>query len=191
MGLALAVGDQAMNFFSVKKVNQAIYEKIENSSAWFQTHLRPNDNVISQAHHLMCVYVYSKAYFHPWRSPGNEPGYSVNEFEDLKFAMSKSPGDFYFFDVRSPETKDRPSRRIPFFDDARIEKIQVQAPDDFSVRVFFLDPIRNFLPQKTWVWLGSPDLEFDFYRGPARDGKWFTHEVAATYTIFKISRLAD
>jgi hypothetical protein len=51
----------------------------------------------------------------------------------------------------------------------------------------FFDPVRLLLPTTVATWPGPPDLEFDFYRGPALSGQPFLREVAADYLFYKMT----
>ncbi len=51
----------------------------------------------------------------------------------------------------------------------------------------FMDPLRAYTPRPFISFLGPPDLENDFYRGPARDGRPFLREVYAEYHLYKVT----
>ena len=49
-----------------------------------------------------------------------------------------------------------------------------------------MDPLKCLIPIRNTPWPGSPDLEYDYYRGPALDGAPFMREVAAAYHLYEI-----
>lgn len=50
----------------------------------------------------------------------------------------------------------------------------------------FLDPFKAWIPREYVSFLGPPDLENDFYRGPSRTGRPFVREVYADYHLYEV-----
>ncbi len=186
--LAITFTDQIANVHSVRKVTKDMYDEIDRLGNWMKANIAPKDNVISQAHHLACVFVRSGFYFEPWTAPGDFFGRrkSLITADEIKGVMASQPGSFYLLNVDMVDTRAREPRILPLLHDRRVKTKSLGQIGQLTTRFPFFDPLRNFLPQIAWNWTGSPDLEYDFYRGPSMDGRWFKSEVSAVYTMHKV-----
>jgi hypothetical protein len=68
-----------------------------------------------------------------------------------------------------------------------IEKEDLGVVHETIARYPFLDPLRDLIPREYVPFLGAPDLDNDFYRGRARDGRWFSYEVGAEYHLYRVT----
>jgi len=191
--VAVAVTDHAMNIYSVRQVTRDIYGTIISIARWFQREVPKGTVVISNAHHLEDIRLYSRGHIDPWASVGGIPDKSrwLHGPEDYRrFLDERRNGKpVFLLDVRLPELSEQRGRervfrevRDPIFAIKMIGKIASVAS-----RYPFVDPLRVFLPTKVAAWPGPPDLEFDFYRGPSLDGLLFTQEVAADYVLYRVT----
>ena len=58
--------------------------------------------------------------------------------------------------------------------------------DRVSYKYPVVDPLKLLIPTRNMTWPCSPDLEFDYYRGPALDGTPWMREVAVSYHFSKV-----
>lgn len=109
---------------------------------------------------------------------------------DLQKMLDERAGrDIYLFDVdiKKPSGQRGADRVLFYVRDKNVEMADLGILHKTQSRYPFLDPLKYLIPIKEITWPGPPDLEFDFYRGPAMNGTAFTREVFAQYHLYKIT----
>jgi hypothetical protein len=183
----------ATNIFNVRKGTRHIYSAIFRLSEYFSENLPANSIVISNIHHLEDIRYYSNGHFDPWSAPGaifNKKKWIGHTPADLqKFIIEHSDDEIYFLDGRKVRFKGQlgGSRGHSFADKGMIETKSFGIIDKVSFVYPYFDPLRTLLPVSNTEWIGPPDLEFDFYRGPAIDGAIMFREIAINYFFYKVT----
>jgi hypothetical protein len=190
--VTVAALDNALNIYAVRHVTRDIYSQIMSLAGWFEGAVPKGTVVISNAHHLEDIRLYSRGHIDPWAAVGGIPDKSRWLYEPKDYARFFDPNfrrAVLLLDVRKPKlTGQRGRERVfrevlhPVFDMETIGKIARVAS-----RYFFLDPLRLILPTNVSAWAGPPDLEFDFYRGPSLKKFPFRREVAVDYYLYRMT----
>ncbi len=190
--VTVAVLDHAVNIYTVRHVTQDIYGTIISLARWFQQEVPKGTVVISNAHHLEDIRVYSNGHIDPWAAVGGIPDrtkwlYGPDDYR--RFFNSNQRQPVLLLDVRKPKLAGQRGRervlrevRDPIFAIEKVGKIAT-----VSSSYFFCDPLRHLLPTSVTAWMGPPDLEFDFYRGPRLKRFPFMRQVAADYYLYRIT----
>ena len=190
--IIMILADHALNVYAVRMVTDDIYKGITFSANWFIRNVPNGTPVVTNAHHLEDVRFYSGGHIDPWGAPGGIPDQRkwMNNPSDLQNLLddSRQKGkEVYFFDVEIEETPGQRGlgRRLFYVKDRNVEMEDLGIVYTIQARYPFLDPLKYLIPVGQMTWPGPPDLEFDFYRGPALDGTPFYREVHARYHLYK------
>lgn len=189
---AVTVADHAVNIFAVRQATREIYGTITSLAGRFSAELPQNVIIISNAHHIEDIRFYSRGHIDPWMAGGGMPDKSrwLQNTDALQRQLDSWHGRaVYFLDVRLPRSEgQRGAGRAHFFvrdEVAPMEPLGKIAATHYTYP--FFDPLRLLLPTTVAIWPGPPDLEFDFYRGPALSGEPFLREVAVDYWLYKVT----
>jgi hypothetical protein len=190
--LTMILMDQSLNVYAVRKVTRDMYQGITTAASWFVENVPQGTPVITNAHHLEDIRFYSNGHIEPWGAPGGIPDqrkwmHDVADLQNLLDASKQKGRDVYFFDVEIRETPGQRGlgRRLFYVRDQNVEMEDLGILYTIKPRYLFLDPLKHLIPMGQITWPGPPDLEFDFYRGPALDGMPFHREVYARYHLYK------
>jgi hypothetical protein len=189
---AIAIADHAVNIFSVRQATREIYGTIMSLADRFSVELPKNSIIISNAHHIEDIRFYSRGHIDPWVAGGGMPDKSrwLTNVDSLQRQLTNWNGRaVYFLDVRLPKNEDqRGADRFHSF--VRDDVVPMTPLGKIAATRYtypFFDPLRLLLSTKVAIWPGPPDLEFDFYRGPALSGDLFQREVAVDYMLYKVT----
>ena len=190
--LLITITDHAVNIFSVRQATREIYGTIMSLADRFSIELPKDAIIISNAHHVEDIRFYSHGHIDPWMAGGGMPDRSrwLTSAADLQRVLESWRGRVvYILDIRLPRTEGQRGRdRVHFF--VRDEVVAMQPLGKIAATHYtypFFDPMRLLLPTEVATWPGPPDLEFDFYRGPALSGEPFLREVAVDYMLYKVT----
>jgi hypothetical protein len=191
----LASTDQATNLWSVRNATRVIYSEIGSLAKKF-LEFPPGTIVVGNAHHLEDIRFYSHGQIDPWGFPGGIPDQrhwlrSFPEYERL--VSSNRNRTILLLDAHLPAiggqrgagrvSQALSDHQVLFDDLGQIGTVRYTYP--------FIDPFRFLLPVSVSTWPGPPDLEFDFYRGPALSGEPFLREVALDYHLYRVTELVS
>lgn len=190
--LVIVVADHAVNIFSVRQATREIYTSIISLADKFAAELPQNTIIISNAHHVEDIRLYSHGHIDAWNAGGGIPDQSkwLRDADVLQQQLKNWGGrDVYFLDMRLPRKEgQRGAGRVHFF--VRDEVVPMKSLGKIATTRYtypFFDPLRFLLPTEVATWPGPPDLEFDFYRGYALSGEPFMREVALDYMFYKVT----
>jgi hypothetical protein len=191
-GLVLiVVSDHALNPFIVRAATRDCYAAIGRVTATCTREMPEGSILLSNAHHAadVCLLVHGRfALNYTVMSSGRID--LLIDCPAALYALRKSAGDKRIFclDVSLPRRRGQPGGdRIHWVvRDRPVELCDLGAIDRVSYRYAFVDPLKLLIPIRNTPWPGSPDLEYDYYRGPALDGTPFVREVAASYHLFEV-----
>jgi hypothetical protein len=195
--LLVPLGDQAINIYAVRHVTDSIYAGIRRQAAWFTEHTPSGTVVMCNAHHIEDIRYYSRGHIDLWATAGGIPDHShwIPGPNELAVKLRDLKAPLYCLDARL--TADDHQRGAPrqnwVVRDEALDLEPVRA-ERTRCRYPFIDPLRLLLPTKSLCWPGPPDLEFDFYRGPARGRtrmrQQFEFEVSLEYRLYAVKNLA-
>lgn len=190
--LVITVADHAVNIFAVRQATREIYGTIISLADRFSAELPRNAIIVSNAHHIEDIRFYSHGHIDPWNAGGGMPDKSrwLVDAAALQRQLESWRGRVvYFLDVHLPRSEgQRGVNRVHFF--VRDEVVPMVSLGKIAATHYiypFFDPVRLLLPPTVATWPGPPDLEFDFYRGPALSGEPFLREVAVDYMLYKVT----
>jgi hypothetical protein len=189
--IAVSVLDHGVNIFSVRGASLEIYRSINSIAKYFIAKLPARSIVISNAQHLEDIRFYSKNHIDPWAYPGGIPDrrqwlYNADDLQRL--VDNNKYRQIYLLDARRERTKGQRDPRVLGFVRDQIIDMEPQGLIVSTSYVYpFFDPLRLLLPTFVATWPGPPDLEFDFYRGPALSDKPFLREVAVDYYLYRVT----
>ena len=190
VAMTVVLMDHAASFYAVRGATGAIYASIHRLAVWFQTQTPAGTVVICNAHHIEDVRYYCHGHIDLLATaPGViDRNRWVHTPELLRAALRARPGrDVYLLDARLPVSGgQRGADRAHYILAERLLPVGEPIPVE-GVRFVYpiFDPLRLLTPLKTMNWPGPPDLEFDFYRGPALSGRWMVREIALDYVLVK------
>jgi hypothetical protein len=188
----VALADHALNVYGSYRVIAASNRTIAAVGRWFRENVPPDAAVIGNALHLEDIRLASGGHFtgywtvtagipHPTRALPDPA--ALARF--LRENHGKRP--VYFLDIDYPYTADKVGYHAHQYvrkHSVAVEKVgMVRA---LRVRYPYLDPFKALVPRHLISFLGSPDLENDYYRGPAQDGTPFLREVYAEYHVYRV-----
>src|SRR5262249_14883754 len=163
-----------------RNATRTIYSEIDSLAKNFSGY-PVGTIVVGNAHHLEDIRFYSHGQIDPWGFPGGIPDqrHWLRTFPEYEQLVNSNPNrTILLLDARLPEASgQRGAGRLSqalldhqvLFDDlGQIGSVRYTYP--------FIDPFRFLLPVSVSTWPGPPDLEFDFYRGPALSGEPFLRE---------------
>jgi hypothetical protein len=190
--LSMILLDHALNVYAVRKVTGDIYKGVTTTANWFVENVPEGTPVITNAHHLEDVRFFSDGHIEPWGAPGGIPDqrkwmHNPSDLQKLLDDSRQRNRDVYFFEVEIMETPGQRGlgRRLFYVRDKNVKMEDLGILHTIQARYLFLDPLKYLIPMGQITWPGPPDLEFDFYRGPALDGTPFCREVYAKYHLYK------
>ncbi|MFO0928150.1 MAG: hypothetical protein U0736_14115 [Gemmataceae bacterium] len=189
--LALAVTDHGLNPFVVRSFTRRSYATIARLTRRCEAEMKPGAVVLANPHHAWELRFLTKgklSCFFTAMTSGNRP-MLVPDPPTLQ-AMIDRAGDagVYLLDARLPVTDGQPGcDRIHWIvRDRVIDLLHYGEVAKLSFRYPVLDPLKWLLPIEVTSFPGSPDLEFDYYRGPALDGARGVREVAVGSHLYKV-----
>jgi hypothetical protein len=189
--LALVTGDHALNLYGSCKVVRGMNDGIKHVAEWFKSNAPPKSIVISNAGHTVDIIYYSLFYFDvywvqpipfPYADSGKTADMGVMEKMILDEAGKRR---IYFLDINYDFIPGKEhyhghkyirGRKFPVKKLGRVWTTRVYYP--------FLDPLKHFIPRAYISFMSAPDLENDFYTGPAQDGSLFLREFHANYDVY-------
>jgi hypothetical protein len=190
--LVVVVFDHAINIVSTRQVTREMYKIIILLADKFKEELPAGTVIVSNAHHIEDIRFYSRGHIDPWNSGGAIPDRSHWLRGDAKALQAQLHNwrgrDVYFLDMRLPRIQGQrgQSRIHSFVRDQIVDMEDLGQIASMRYSYPFFDPLRFLLPLVVEKWPGPPDLEFDYYRGPALSGALFMSEVALDYFFYKV-----
>jgi hypothetical protein len=189
--LLVALADMALNAFVVRGVTRECYRVIGQVAEVCRREMPEGSILLGNAHHTRDVKLLCRGridcYFTALTS-GEFPRW-INDRSDLRELLRKAEGkDIFCLDARLPDARDqRGADRahwvvadgvLPLHSYGKVCRVSFKYP--------VVDPLKLLLPTRNVAWPGSPDLEFDYYRGPAGGGRWWLRKVAVDYYFYKV-----
>ena len=192
IALAVATADHLLNPIASYHVVHSINQGISQTALWFRSNVPPDSVIISNALHAEDIRLFSDGHFKVyWTVQSGIPRNSdaVSEPKQLENLLRVESGrrDVYFLDVNFDYTPDKVHYHShKYVHGSVVDRKDLGVIHRTSARYPFIDPIKAWVSRPYVSFLGPPDLENDFYRGPARNGAYFMREVYAEYHVYKV-----
>lgn len=186
------LADHAHNLWIVRQATRHCYSAIRHVADVFSENVPPGSYVIANAHHLIDINLHSGGLLSTYFTArtGNADERFVLDSEMLENLLAQAgEADVYCLDVRRPVEEHQlgPDRLHHV---VRHHLVDME-PHGTIARVSYaytvIDPLKLLLPMQNVAWPTSPDLEFDFYRGPALEGTAWQREIAAEYRLYHVT----
>lgn len=190
--LAVAVGDQFLNYPASLNVQKHLVEANQTVADWIVGHTPRNSVVVSDFYNFADMYYYSGNYFDPFESVENNPFgpvRTIHHNEQMQKLLADNfklrdilflQGEHNFFDwqrgYRSHKWVNNPPGTI------RMMK-------EFQTKIYYyyLDPFKYFVPRNFVSFPGYMDWSNDYYFN--NDKTPFRRVVDVTYRIFKLENI--
>ena len=192
--IAVSIADHALNLYGSYKAVNGISDGIRSVSHWVRKHIPKDSIIVTNALHLEDIRFYADDWARMFYTvqggiARDEAGVTAQP-EALEKLLKQNCGkhDVYFVDVDFDYTSDK----VNYHSHKYIRSNSV-AIEDLGVihitqmRYPYLDPFKACISRPYISFLGPPDLENDFYRGPAQDGTPFMREVYAEYHVYRVT----
>ena len=187
--LALAIGDQGLNYQASLSVQQRLVVANQALADWITKQTDRNSIVISNFYNYTDVYYYSGNYFDPFESVENNPlgpTRTVHHDKQMQDLLADNwtlrdiyflQGDHDFFDWQRGYHSHKWVNNPP----GKIRKLK-----EFPVKAYYyyIDPLKYFIPRNFVSFLGYMDWSTDYYFD--NDKLPFRRLVDVTYRIFKL-----
>jgi hypothetical protein len=189
--VAVAIADHSLNPYNSYRVVQSINQGIMKMAAWFSSHVPAGSIVVANTLHAEDIRLFSNDHIKVFWTvragiPRDED--AVDEPSALEELLkdNHTKRDVYFLDVDfnyALEKLDYHSHK--YVRNRSVDMSEIGLAHTTQVRYPFIDPLKIWVPRSYIAFLGAPDLENDFYRGPAQNGAPFMREVYAEYYVYK------
>ncbi len=188
--LALIVVDHVWNAYIVRYATRRCQATMRAVASKLKE-LPPDSLVLCNAHHIADIQLFARGHFrflYTVKSSG-VPEEIVKSPEKLEEVLAEhGDTDIYCLDVRIPEPKDQIGNdRQHWIVRYRSLDMESLGHLDLSCKYRFIDPLRVLIPTRNIQWPFSPDLQFNYYIGPALDGSIGFHEIAVCYHLYKVT----
>jgi hypothetical protein len=189
--LLVVVADHALNPFVVRGATRECYEAIDRLAARCTREIPEGSILLSNAHHAVDVRLRCRGRLSVYYSAmtSGRRDLMVDTPAALDALRGREEGmKVYCLDVRLPRLQGQLGwdRTHWVVRDRPVELRDLGTIDRVSYRYPVLDPLKLLTPIRNATWPGSPDLEFDYYRGPSLDGTPWLREVAVSYHLFEV-----
>lgn len=190
--VGIAVCDHALNPLVVRAFTRRSYATIARLSRFCAGELPRGAALVANPHHAREV---------RWQTRGQVSCFFTSMTSGDRHLLVHDPATLqalidrsgaagvYCLDARLPSTDNQPGcDRIHWIvRDRVVDLLHYGEVARVSFRYPVLDPLKWLLPTRVTSFPGSPDLEFDYYRGPALDGTRGWREVAVNYHLYKVA----
>lgn|GEM_PF-6589950 len=191
--LALVIADHALNLYGSYEVVRSSNDGILTMADWFKTNVSKGSIVISNALHAEDIRLYSGGHIITfWTVTAGipHPSRSLAKPEELEKLIEENQGkrNVYFLDMDYNYTPEKAAYHShKYVRDNNVAMEYIGLIHITKARYPYLDPLKAYIPRSFISFLGAPDLENDFYRGPAQDGTPFLREVYNEYHVYKVT----
>ena len=189
--LSVAIADHGLTLYGSYRVVTASNDGMQQVADWLRKHTPSGSLVIGNALHTQDIRLWSRGHFAPYMTCGapTDPR-TVLTPRRLEALLAENFGrhDVYLLDMDyefSPTKASYHAHR--FVQNDGVAKQDLGRIHVTSVQYPFADPLRNFIPARYVTFLGTPDLENDFYHGPALDGRFQHLELWLEYHVYKVT----
>jgi hypothetical protein len=191
--LALAVVDHGLNLYASWHAVAAMDGAVVAVARWFEANVPPGSAVVANALHLEDIRLASKNHFSSYWTvaagiPADNRGLTTAAKLEQLLQAHRQSGDVYFLDIDF----DYLPSKVGYHSHQYVRKRNVALESLGLVHVLrsrhpYVDPFKRFVPRRYLSFLGPPDLENDYYNGPAQDGTPFLREVYAEYHVYRVA----
>lgn len=191
--MALVIADHALNLYGSYEVVHSANDGILTMADWFKTNVPRGSIVVSNALHAEDIKLYSgghiEVYWTVRAGIARDEG-AVAEPGELEKLLKENQGkrNVYFLDMDYNYTPVKAAYHShKYVRDNSVAMEHIGLIHTTRTRYPYLDPVKAYTPRPFISFLGAPDLENDFYRGPAQDGTPFLREVYTEYHVYRVT----
>jgi hypothetical protein len=180
-----------MNVYGTYKVVNTSNEGIIKVANWFTENTPKDSIIISNALHAEDISFFSENHIKVYwtvRAGVPRPDESLINADDYRQFLKNNTENVYLLAMDfnyEDHKRGYHSHRFIKYDElykkdyGNIYEVQARYP--------YVDPLKYYMPRKYMSFLGPPDLENDYYRGPSQDGAAFLREVFVRYRVIEVS----
>ena len=183
--------DQSTNVYGTYKVVNSCNEGIIKMANWFTENTPKNSRIISNALHAEDIRLFSKKHIKVnWTVKAGvpRPDESLINADDYRQFLKNNTENVYLLAMDfNYEDHKRGYHSHRFIKYDELYKKDYGNVYVVRARYPYVDPLKYFMPRKYMSFLGPPDLENDYYRGPSQDGAVFLREVFVRYRVIEVS----
>ena len=190
--VVLAIADHSLNPYNSYRVVQSINNGIMKMADWFRSNVPAGSIVVTNVLHGEDIRLFSNGHMKVlWTVRAGIPRDkdAVDEPSAMEELLKKNQRkrDVYFLNVDF----NYPLEKLDYHSHKYVRNRSVDVNEiglvhTTQVRYPFIDPLKQWVPRAYIAFLGAPDLENDFYRGPAQNHAPFMREVYAEYHVYKV-----
>lgn len=191
--MALVIADHALNLYGSYEVVHSANDGILTMADWFKNNVPRGSIVISNALHAEDIRLYSgghiEVYWTVRAGIARNEG-AVAEPGELEKLLKENQGkrNVYFLDMDYNYTPVKAAYHShKYVRDNSVAMEHIGLIHITKARYLYLDPFKAYTPRPFISFLGAPDLENDFYRGPAQDGTPLLREVYTEYHVYRVT----
>ncbi|MBU4443503.1 discoidin domain-containing protein [bacterium] len=191
--MALVIADHGLNLYGSYEVVHSVNDGILTMADWFKTNVPRGSIVISNAPHAEDIRLYSGGHIIAfWTVTAGipHPSRALAKPEELEKLIWEYQGkrNVYFLDMDYNYTPVKAAYHShKYVRDNNVAMEYIGLIHITKARYPYLDPFKAYIPRPLISFLGAPDLENDFYRGPAQDDTPFLREVYTEYHVYKVT----
>jgi hypothetical protein len=190
--IIVAVADHSLNPYNSYRVVHSINNGIMKMADWFSSHVPAGSIVVANTLHAEDIRLFSNGHIKVFWTvragiPRDEDAVAEPSALQELLKENHTRRNVYFLDVdfNYPlEKVDYHSHK--YVRNRSVDMTEIGLVHTTQVQYHFIDPLKKWVPRSYVAFLGAPDLENDFYRGPAQNGAPFMREVYAEYHVYKI-----
>jgi hypothetical protein len=190
--LTIALSDHALNLYGSYQTVTAIDHTVHELAGWFRSNVPAGAIVVSNALHLQDIRLASGGYIQTYWTvnagiPHQESALSDPARLEALLCQSSGVVPVYFLDMDYPYLPEKTYHAHKYVRNRSVEMDKVGTIGVLRVRYPYLDPLKAWVPRRFVSFMGGPDLENDFYHGPAQDGSSFLREVYVEYHLYRVT----
>jgi hypothetical protein len=190
--LTVALADHALNLYGSYQTVTAIDRSVHKLADWFQANVPAGSPVVSNALHLQDIRLASGGHIQTYWTVSAGIPHKEADLSDparLEALLRQSSGvvPVFFLEMDYPYLPEKTYHSHKYVRSRSVAMEEVGTIDVLRVRYPYLDPIKAWVPRQLVSFMGGPDLENDFYRGPAQDGSPFLREVYVEYHVYRVT----
>jgi hypothetical protein len=195
--LLLALADHGLNLYASFRSVVAMSTAVTTMAHWFQAETPAGSAVVCNALHLEDIRLASANHVTSyWTLAAGIPSADrgLTREEDLaKLIRSRAGGaEVYFLDVEfNYLTQKAGYHKHRYVHNPLFHLEPLGCVHVLCCRFPYLDPLKRFAARKYISFPGPPDLENDYYCGPAQDRTPFLREVYAEYHVYRVLGAGD
>ena len=190
--MALIIGDGLFTICASFRVTKGIHYGSKRVSEWISHNIPEHSAIIINAIHGEELELYTNKrvdLYYTVKAGIARVAAAIFTPQELQKFIDENhkKRNIYFLDVDFMHTPDR----VRYHSHKYVKSHSVDVADlgviyTLRIRYPYIDPLRALTERKYITFIGPPDLENDFYRGPAQSSALFMREIFAEYHLYLV-----